>query len=651
MKEKRTILGYIRHSISGRPEIAFPEVKAWLMEPGNVVARPTPASFPDSGTVYLHAKAAFDSNPLPDHYGIFECQQSERPGTAAWEVSRTDDSICQVVSITSSLERPLDFYAEVEAGKFGRIANTFCGNGRFFLLTSDGWVIGPYVAKNGTVAAATERTMRWKQGTIDLLHAGEFDFCFVSARSLSGGTAFPPTLQDAIRRTLKLISKKGRCSFLSRPHIGELAEEIAMVSADDDLSWFAAGMNQLLPAFQETLEARDELAHELLANQAIGDLLEARWRNAHTAKVEQEESKLKLAEAALQKAAAEHDLLVKTTAKLVQQSEDLQASILSQKTAAHDAFRAEISRLAADPSQIAILSSLLSRPALPVAIQASGTSPWTEISAPAGSAVPENGTAIVQGLLDAGLSIRCAHDVATVARAAFTAGQAVCIQCPLAALFAEALLFGGGHLTYWGCEVPAGLLEAIPSPGEKLHEPVGLLFHGGNRSDYNLVLAAFRLPLLKQNMGGIPPIIDAVLTLDGTEGLVVEQALPPGPCIGPDFLSFSDAPKSSSLKPFPARTSAAITPIKPYEFEEMFPQPSAKVGFFQDSFSLLMARKFCAALKSAGCEPSRIKELFLKYWLLPRLSRTEVAEVLNGESALCQADAGLAARLSSCRDE
>jgi len=651
MKEKRTILGYIRHSISGKPEIAFPEVRAWLMEPGNVVALPIPATFPDSGTVYLHAHAAFDSNPLPDHYGIFECQQSERPGSAAWEVSRTDDSICQVVPITSSLERPLDFYAEVEAGKLGRFAHAFCGNGRFFLLTQDGWVIGPYVTKNGMITAATERTLRWKQTTLDLFHSGESDFCFISSRSLSAGTTFPPTLQDAIRRTLKLISKKGRCSFLSRQHIGELAEEMAKLSAEDELSWFVAGMNQLLPAFQETLEASDELARELLGNQAIGDLLEARWRKAHLEKVEQEESKLKLAEEALQKATAEHDLLVKTTAELVQQSEDLQASIASQKTVAHDAFQAEISRLSADPSQIAILSSLLSRPPTPVPLQTSGTSPWTEIAVPTGSAAAASGEAIVQGLLDAGLSIRCAHDVATVALAAFIAGQAVSIKCPLAALFAEALLFGGGHSTYWACEVPAGLLEAIPRPVEKFQGPVGLLFHGANRSDYNLVLAAFRLPLLKQNMGGVPSTIDAVLTLDGTEGLVIEQPLPTGPCIGPDFFNFADAPKPPTIRPFSARSSVAITPIKPGEFEEMFPQPSANIGFFQNSFLLLMARKYCAALKSAGCEPPRVKELFLKYWLLPRLSRPEIAEVLNGESALCQADAGLAARLSSCLDE
>lgn len=650
MKEKRTILGYIRHSISGKPEIAFPEVRAWLMEPGNVIAHPIPSAFPDLGKVFLHASAAFDTNPLPDHYGIFECQPSDRPKSAAWEVSGTDDSICQVVSITALLERPLDFYAAVEAGKFGRIANTFCGNGRFFLLTQDGWVIGPYVAKNGTVAAATERTLRWKQGTIDLLHAGEFDFCFVSSRSMSAGRAFPPTLQDAIRRTLKLISKKGRCSFLSRPHISELAEEMAMVSTEDDLSWFAAGMNQLLPVFEETLEARDELAQELLGNQAIGDLLEARWRSAHLEKVELEESKLKLAKAALQKTTAEHDILTKATAELVQQSEALQASIASQKTAAHDAFQNEISRLAADPSQIAILSSLLSRPSLPVAIQASGSSPWTKIATLSGNAVPENGTAIVQGLLGAGLSIRCAHDVATAARAAFIAGQAVSIKCPLAALFAEALLFGGGHSTYWACEVPAGLLEAIPSPVEKLSGRVGLLFHGANRSDFNLVLAAFRLPFLKQNVGDIPTI-DVVLTLDGTEGLVIEQELPAGPCIGPDFLNFSDAPKSATIRPFPARTSAVVSPITPSEFEGMFPQAPAKVPFFQNSFLLLMARKYCAALKFAGCEPARVKELFLKYWLLPRLSRPEVAEVLNGESALCNADAGLAARLSSCLDE
>lgn len=651
MKEKRTILGYIRHSISGRPEIAFPEVRAWLKEPGNVVARPLPATFPDSGTVFLHARAAFNSNPLPDHYGIFECQQSERPGTAAWEVSRTDDSICQVVPITSALERPLDFYAEMEAGKLGRFANAFCGNGRYFLLTQDGWVIGPFVTKNGTVTAATERTLRWKKNTIDLLHAGESDFCFISSRSLSAGTTFPPTLQDAIRRTLKLISKKGRCSFLSRQHIGELAEEMTKISAEDELSWFVAGMNQLLPAFQETLEVSDELARELLGNQAIGDLLETRWRNAHLEKVEQEESKLKLAGEALQKITAEHDLLVKTTAELARQSEELQASIVSQKTAAHDAFQAEISRLSADPSQIAILSSLLSRAPTPASHQTLGISPWTEIAAPTGSAAPTNGTAIVQGLLDGGLSIRCAHDVATAAMAAFIAGQAVSIKSPLAALFAEALLFGGGHPTYWACEVPAGLLEAIPSPVEKFQGPVGLLFHGANRSDYNLVLAAFRVPLLKQNMGGVPPTIDAVLTLDDTEGLVIEQPLPTGPCIGPDFLNFADAPKSPTIRPFPIRSSDAITPIKPDEFEEMFPQSSAKVGFFQNSFLLLMARKYCAALKSAGCEPSRVKELFLKYWLLPRLSRSEVAKVLNDESALCHADAGLATRLSSYLDE
>lgn len=648
MKEKRTILGYIKHPISGKPEIAFPEVRAWLKEIGNVVARPAAAAFPDSGTVFLHARAAFDSNPLPDHYGIFECQQSGRPGSAAWQVFRTDDSICQVFPMSSPLTRPLDLYAEVETGNFGRFANAFCGKGRFFLLARDGWLVGPYSMKNGRATAATERTRTWKDTTIDLLQAGESDFSFISERSLSAGITFPPTLQDAIKRILKLISKKGHCSFLSRQHITDLAQEMSNLSAENELAWFSDGMNELLPAFYRALQSGDELVHELLGNEMIGDLLDEKWRNAHLEKLEHQNAELKSAEEVLQKTKAAQALLVQFNVMLSQENKAIQDSIDEQKVAAKDALQAEIMRLSAEPAQIAVLASLLSRQPMAPPLQTSGISPWTEIVAPPLSRAAASEDSIVPRLLEAGLSVRCAHDVATIAVAAFIAGQSVSIKSPMAALFGEALLLGCGHAKFWACEVPAGLLEAIPCPIENIDGKLGLLFHGANRSDYNLVLAAFRLQLLKQCVGRTPPRIEAVLALDVTEALIVEQPIPIGPCVMPEFLYFAETPKQPMIKSTPTRSFVAIEPVNQHEFDEMFPQ---SLDFFQNSFLLFMARRYCAALKATGCEPRRVKELFLKYWLLPRASRAEIAEVLKGEPDLCQSDSGLADMLSKCIDE
>lgn len=650
MSEKRTILAHINKSIAGKAEIAFPDVRAWIVEPGKVATGPFSEEFPESGTVYLHAYSANDTLPLPDHYGIFDCQPSERTDTKTWQVVATDETISQVLLVASALEKSLDFYAEVNAIKIGRLANTFCGRGHLYLLTQDGWIVGPYSWNEDVLTAASERTMRWCKDATELLYAGEGDLAFISARSLGTGIAFPPTLQDATRRILRLVAKNGRCGFLSRQHISDLAQEMTEAPIVDELSWFVGTMNELLPVLKDTLEASDVLCQELLGNPAIGDLLEARWRDAHSQKVGQEEEKLQATTDQLTQTTAQQKKLLETTKNLGRKSDELRVFIADQSEAAQSVFNAEIARLAADPSKIAILSALLTKQSSPEQQQPSVPALWAEMVVPNTNSTCPNGEVMIRSLIASGLSTRCAHEVATAALAAFLSGQVLSINSPLAGLLAEAILSGSGHSSYWACEVPAGLLEAIPSPSAA-SEKLGIVFHGANRSDYSLVIAGIRSTFLKQLVGAVTPSIDVVFTLDATETVVFEQPLPTGPCLTGDFLTFSEPQSDFSVRALPSCDSVVIPAIKPHELEEMFPGTFPNIGVFKSSFLIVMARRYCAALKSAGCDSARIKEMFLKFWLLPRFTREETVELLKTEDALCKSDAQFAARLASCLDE
>ncbi|CAN5643137.1 hypothetical protein BH09VER1_BH09VER1_16170 [soil metagenome] len=643
MSETRTILGFISHPTASRSEIAFPEVRAWIEEPGKVLYRPGAHHFPETGTVYLHAAQANDTTLVPGSYALFHCKISERSARSGWAVSKTDDSLCQVVTVSAPLTNPPDLYAELEAAKYDHFAKVLLGSGRVYVLTSDGWILGPYSTKD-KVLVPTDRMLRYKKDSVDLLELGKHEFSFISTRALGTGIVFPPTLPDAVRRILRLLLRQGRCDFLSRPRIAELAAELADTSVGEELSWFVGTLNQLLPQLKNTLETSEELFNQLLSNKAIADGFDARWKATHAEKVGLADSQLKATEDALAKSKKEHQDLLELTSVLALEADELKATVGQQQEAARDAFKNEVARLTADPTQLAIFASLLTSTATPIKtpeIVPVATSPWHKVSVSDQSGSPSlNGEEIIRRLLVAGLSARCARDLAIVGVASFDVGQVISIKSPVAALIADSLLIGSGHKSYHACEVSAGLLDPIPHHDSQPTNREALLFHGGNRSDYNLVLADYRFSLLEQLIPGNAAIFDVVLTLDSVEGMVVQQPLLIGPSIGPDFLTFADNPASQTvnIKGFPARAPETIGVTSPEDFEQVFGEWLRPLNCFRDSFIHLMARRFFAALKPLAPNESERKILFLKYWLIPRLLEEELLTMFKAEAEIAKAD-------------
>ena len=643
MIEKRTVLGYITHPVEGKREIAFPEVRAWLKASGEVDLRPGPDCFPNSGTVYLHASAAKDTLPLPDHYGLFECKPSNRArGSAAWEVYETDDSLSYVLRLCAPITRPLDLFRELESVECRLPAKVFLGSGQTYVLSADDWLIGPYTLKNDRLVPA-ERMMRWKGSSATMIDPDDGEHLFTCPRLLGSSFAFPSSLQDAAKRVLKLISKRGRCEFLSRPRISELATELANADFGEEHSWLVSGLSDLLPRLRDTLDLSNEASSMLLGSPEIAGLLDGRWRASHMEQIEQEESKLRSKSEALARTTEKHEALTKSLARLTHEEEKLSKLINGHRLAAQSAFNDEISRLASNPSQIAILSALFSEQQSPGQTVAP-TAGWQKILC----SPPDQGEESAHGphekqLQAIGLTPRCAREVAAVSAAAFLVGQVVCIRSPLAPIVADALFSGCGHEFYLSHEVPAGLLDPLSQPKEWGSPKTALLFNGANRSDYGLVLANIRNHLLRQLFVGCRPAINAILALDSGRGLVVDQPLPIGPCICGDFIQLADRPGSPALPatPFTEPPDGSLDPMSSDEFEALFLEPPEKLSALRDPFTLLMARRFCGSLKGIGNEGIRVKELFFKYWLIPRLGTAEAAKLLDVEASLRESDARL----------
>ncbi|WP_265594506.1 hypothetical protein [Haloferula sp. BvORR071] len=536
------------------------------------------------------------------------------------------ESLYQVIPLRSQLARPVELYAELAQSLAHPIANVFLGTGLVFASTSDGWLVGPFTIKN-SLLVPTNATMRWRCDGSAVIETGDPSLRFLGSSPLGAGKSFPPTLADAAKRVLKVIAKRGKCSFLSRPHVAELSAELAEVSNLEEIAWLTSSIEELLPVLCSVLDSSDELWLRLSDESPLVHALQDRWTSSHSEKVGKATADLDAITRKLSDARKAHDELVAKTGQLSGEANRLGLQVGDLKREAETAFEDEVVRLAATPEKIAILSALLSTsPAKALAPV------WRKIAPETQTQVDRDGS---EALRLIGIAERSANEVVMIATAAFSVGQVVSIKSGLGSLIAGTVLAVAGHPAYWECDVPAGLLDPLPEPPESLTGRTAILLHGADRSDISLVTSGLRTTLLRQLAGGCDPMIDTVIVLVSADGLVSGQILPIGPCIRDELLSYSGsrAGRTSVSESIAGKRIGGDAMSMP-EFEGLLPVPLNDLPTLRDPLLLRLARRFCNALQQLAGDEALTRDLFLAYWLLPRLESTEALSIIESSPEL-----------------
>jgi hypothetical protein len=395
----------------------------------------------------------------------------------------------------------------------------------------------------------------------------------------------------------------------------------------EEIAWLTGSIEELLPVLCSVLDSSDELWLRLTEDSPLVHALQERWASSHSDKVGKATADLDAIIRKLSDARTQHEELVAKTDQLSEEANKLGLQVGDLRRKAETAFEDEVARLAATPEKIAILSAVVS------SSPAKGMAPvWRKVVPETRAQTDDKGSETLRCI---GIAERSANEIVTVATAAFSVGQMVSIRSGLDSLIAGSVLAVAGHQDYWECDVPAGLLDPLPVPPEPLRGRTAILLHGADRSDISLVTSGLRTTLLRQLAGGCDPLIDTVIVLVSADGFVSGQMLPVGPCIRDELLSYS-GPRAepSSVGGATSEKQVGGGTMSMPEFEGLLPVSLNDLPTLRDSLLLRLARRFCGALQQLTCDEVVTRDLFLAYWLLPRLESAEALSVFESSPDL-----------------
>ena len=638
MTETRKIIGVI--DAVPKVDFAFPSVRVWIDGPVGHQTHDLKQSFPDRGTVYLHVTACEGQHLVPNQVGLFTCVPSLGE-KAEWKVRNTSRHLAQIIVCPTweQNKQHLAFWEWLTTHKDNAACNILLGGGAVFIRRGKSELVGPFqFTPEGGIAARKQIQCFRGIETLKLDVSGR-PCEFIDTEVLTQGQPLIVDPREAIHRRLKLVHDTSHLEWLSRTKLQELSTALAGIAVSDGSEWVMENLPRALEAISASGNLDGKLLEAILQIKALADAIEAAWKKKHiedVKKAEEEIERLGNKAAGIQNALAglNGDLarLQSERKSLEGELQELNRKIEAAKAEAQEVFNAELKRLAASPESLALFA----------AWSCSGNRGTETDSAPRikiqqwdteRQKSPNLFDALTNNLKGSGLSVVSAPEVATVCGAALLAGQPVSFRSIFSELIADAVVSALGQPMAVWADVPAGLLDPIDwnsllTDGQQASP---IILQGANRSDFSLVLGSKRLAVLRQALGYQKQDALLFMTLEPSEGMHVQPDFNLGPLIDDRMLKFASAKAASAIFAFAVHSTsfAGIAMLTDDEFLEVVGIDFARLPLFTTSAQRVVYRRAIAGLKLATNNSEEVSRLFFKYWVLPRLTSSDVIRVLD----------------------